>query len=568
MASKFQSVTKADGSIEYVYQYTDPTTGQRGKRFRGTLAACQVFEAKLRTARQELRHKLTTREAARASLPGGVDETHTRLRVIWDRYLSTLPKRARGTAESVWKHHIDLPDEKGAVPLGDRVPLDLNAEVMGTWAARLKETGGRDDMGRAPKTIMNAYSYLCAALRKILGIEKLPWGKWRPYGRGKVDAKNPREYTATFEELLSLVAEARKIDAKKWSKGRYADLSIATVIGSLAFLRNAELAGLGWDDCEIDRDPPRITSRHQAPRGWKKDFPAAKRSMVPPKNGKVHRQILHVSAWYALLEQREQLRRLGWYRDDGPVFPSARTGTWTTTGRAIIPDQIRKAARAAGLPNIAAWCAHSLRHGGASLELVAQGGDRKATMARTGHQDPAVFDGYTHQLGRGVPRSRLPEVPRALFSPAVDGAIAVPLLPPRAHATTDPWGLAPEPGDMRATFSIEVEAAVEREKESRRMLRKESERSFVELAREWLEAGERGTTANGKPIPRPHAVTEQSRRRGANAYQKAKYAGKPVQECRRAYARAVHAVLGKWTAVLRTEREGRLPPRDPPSLTV
>jgi integrase len=551
---KFQKLDRSDGSVEFVYQYTDPTNGQR-VRFRGSLAQCQVLERKVATIRQELRHKMTTREAARATLPGSMDATHTRLRVIWDRYMLTLPKRSQGIARSTWTHHIDQPDAEG-VTLGDRVPMDLSAETMARWVAALKESGGRDGNGRAPKTIQNAYDYLCACLRKILSIEHLPWGRWRPFRGAKAQIKVPREYVRSFEELLLILCEARKVDAKKWSRGLYADQSIAIVVGALAMRRNAELAGLGWDDCEIDRDPPAMTTRYQAPRGWRRDYPHAKRPTVPPKNGKVHRQILHHSVALALLEQRAQLKRLGWYRDDGPVFPD-EAGAWRETGRVIDPRAIRRLVKAAGLPNVHRWSGHSLRHSGSSLEAVAQGGDLRATAAQTGHNDLRVLEGYVHQLGRGVARSKLPEVPRSLFSPAVDEPQPRALLAsrPTAGFGGDPWELAPEPGDMRATFEVEVEAEAEAERRRSRSERAESERSFTELAREWIAAGERGTTANGKPIPRPKAVTLQSRRRGANSYQKAKYAGKKVPECRKQYARAVHAVLGKWESVLRAERQ-------------
>src|SRR5690606_10346118 len=235
-------------------------------------------------------------------------------------------------------------------------------------------------------------------------------------------------------------------------------------------------------------------------------------------------------------QQRDQLRRFGWYRSDGPVFPGLG-GAWRKTSVVLKPTLARQLLQRAGLAKrVDAWNTHSLRHTFATLE-VNSSRDLKATAARTGHSDLRVLQGYIHQLGVGLPESAVSPLPPELL--------------PAREIPPEPLPELPPPGalcDLMQATGARVREFERERAEQKQLERADSERPFEELALEWLRAGR-------QPAPRPKAVTLAVRRAYVRAYNREKYQGKPRELCAAAGRRSERAALGAWgQALKRAER--------------
>jgi integrase len=526
-------------------QFVDPTTGKRAAvrvAVRGTLAEAEA----------EMAHRLRSIEHARSAYrfgDAGHAETRRALRTttagrvmvsaVWDAYTRTAPPQSRRIRDATWRHRL-------ASTFGELAAADCTELVMREWWAR------ECDRGVSFKTVRNAYDLLSAAfslaVRSRLVAER-PWGAWRP-STPKGARGIEREAARTTAELAALCLAARDHDAEQWRRGQYSALLVTVLVMTLCGLRQGEAAGLAWDCIELEGEAM-MRVRFQALDGWR-SLPApegvtaddhAERPRHPPKNGpRVVR--LHEAAVAALRAHRDELRRRGWHRSDGPVFPG-KSGRWRTHASVIKPEQLRELVRAAGLPNPERWVTHSLRHTLGTLESVASG-DVRHVQARLGHATPAMAMRYMHQAGRGAPAS-------ALDAGALAGV--VPALPPRPTFTVELDGTpAPLVDLTRASVELatEVEAARAAERRERREAQRRAYRDrgldFVDLARRELASGiER---ADHVPAEVRHCAYQNYQR----AYHRAIRSGATPAAAQAKGKHSRRATLGAWGAAWRKAR--------------
>jgi integrase len=506
------------------YQYRHPVTGKRGSITASTREEVAERARRLGALRTDLQYGADPRSVDQMLRPA-LGKT-LRVSDVWARYLLSLTRRARAKAQGIFRQHL--------AELGPLLVWELDETCMGAWRARLASTGGRAGTGRAPKTIRLAYDLLSSAVRKSgLAAERLPWGTWRPPSARQ--PQKPRECVRSIEELAAILLAARDHDTTELRRGRYSAAAVAAAVLAFTGLRNAEAAGLGWDQVRATTEPAILRVVYQAPKGWPRSDPGP-RPLVPPKGGKPRVQLLHPTAVAALQSQQARLTALGWYAPDGPVFPKTGGG-WRTDGQALRPALLRRLVVAAGLPSPDSWTTHSLRHSFASLELLASGGDLRATQERTGHSSLEQLQGYLHQLGRGTPASRVPCLAPELFAPALPTAGAPvparPALPPAA---------APAPLSDVFTATTDAGKAFERAGSGRRS---RAPRAFADLAADWVGAGEPGHEPDElAPLLERyyHRAYSAARRRE----QDAKAAGKrALRGARAAWARALKAARAR-----------------------
>lgn len=515
----------------YRYQYTDPLTGERKSIYAPSRAELESRCRRLGIIRADLRWGLDPREAERQLRPAVQREL--RVSDAWDLYLPTLSVRTRLAAARVWRNALS--------PLGDVFCWELTEARMAAWLQTMRASGGRHGTGRAPKTIRQAYDMLSAALRRARACPSgLPWGDWRPPSAR--EPQQSRECCRSLEEFCALLLAARTTDETRWSRGHYSDLTAVVAVIGLTGIRNAEAAGLGWDQVLVDSDPALIRIVWQAPKGWHLTHPSD-RPRLPPKGGKPHTQLLHPTAVSALRGQREQLRRFGRYADDGPVFPRSRAGGWRTGGKVLDSAVFRALVRSAGLPTPARWCVHSLRHTFSSLELVANQGDLRATQARTGHASLESLIPYLHALGRGQASSRLPELSSELVRPSIVADIGRTACPPALEAIAAPpdWAGASVPHGRAFERAGGLQAARD----------ELTDPGFGAIARAWVEAG--------RPGKRPKEVTAAVARHYQRAYAAARRDRKPKPECAAAGARSRRAALAAWARAVRVAERAHTP---------
>lgn len=306
------------------------------------------------------------------------------VRGLWAGYVQALRPAWARKARGAWKRRL--------VEFASLSPWELTAARLSRWEACEVAAGA------SSKTITNAFACLRAAFRRdpAFAGAGLPWGLWAP---ARVPAAE-REACRDVSEVLRLIEAAAQIDrAHALAVGEVRDLPARVAVLALCGLRQGEAAALGWDAVEIDAAAPFIRIFRATVAGWSgarpDDLPKGRRGRV---------QLLHPDAVIALRLQAAALARLGWLRSDGPVFPAVGGG-WRPSACVIRSDLFRRIVALAGLPNVASWCTHSLRHTFASLEAAAAfaaGGDLAGAMARTGHARPATLTGYLHASGRGL----------------------------------------------------------------------------------------------------------------------------------------------------------------------
>lgn len=515
----------------FVYQYTHPINGRR-RRHRGSWEQCEEMRRRVLEARRRLRNG----ESLRVVAESFVNLDAIPLREVWEEYIAAKATRARESAERCWRTTIDTPVGDGRT-LGECRLGELDARLMGRWVLELSAVGGRYGEGRAPATVRLAVDYVGAAVRSV-GATPAWEGQWRP---PQADAgRQSRPWVRSLDELGRLVRAALTEDQQDWARGRYAARAYLVTVGALTGLRNAELAGLAWDAVELDHGPARMVARYQAPRQWRGERPAE-----PRKNRDVLRQLLHDEAAAALRQQREQLRRCGWYSERGPVFPT-RSGGWRKCGWAIDPDAIRRWALAAGLRDAGNWCPHSLRHSFCSLEVAAAGGNLAAAAKRTGHRDIQALLIYVHELGEGLGLSPVGRV--GLFAEAVE---------PQATRLVEPTGGLLPPPSLAPTWEANATAALERRVEQRRERQAKARRAFADLADEWLAPSSDRRGDNGQVLERPQPVTDAARNNAARAYSRVKRAarGEPDESWKPRASAAWHAAkkatLAAWARALK-----------------
>jgi integrase len=559
---KYQKKERADGSIVYRYQYTDPTTGQRGSISAPSVAELEILRRKLGEARAAVGAGIEPSSVG-IVLPGRIDPRRVTVGQVWDQYLAGQAPRARAKAESYARRNLNLPARRldaSMRPLFDLALPELTGSVMESWCTGARATGGRTGSGRSWSTIATAYDLLAAAVRQVTD-GPTPWGRWRPQ-RGKPEAVE-RPAVGSWEEARAIIAAAAAEDARTGARGRYVDAAPRVVVAIAAGLRNAELAGLAWDDLsDLDRQPVILHVRHQARKGWDRWDPGP-RPLAPPKGKRgtrrTRRQILEYIAADVLRAVRDEQRRRGFWRPDGPVFGVVDAGAWRwrTSGYAIEPEQMRRWAAAAGLPEPERWVTHCLRHSLATL-LAAATGDARVVQERLGHADLKTSLGYWHRLGRGLAPPALsaelgaaPRVSLLTRGEAVTVSSGAPPLP--GLKEPDPWGITPPP-ELPPSIELVTEAAIGAARVRRRRAAPAAAEPWSVVADRWLVEPERG--ANGQTLPRPFVVTSQARRAAVLAYAKAKRAGD--RNPRDAWGKSYRAALARWARELSDARRRRV----------
>lgn len=325
---------------------------------------------------------------------------HSRsLRRAWEDYAERAVPSMDAKLASIWRHQL-------APELGELAVPELTARRLSLWEAK------QIALGYAPSTTTAAFTYLTAAARMALEDgEDVPWR----LGRGKVwrpsrppEPLKERPACGTPEEAEALLRAALERDRMHRSspeRWRLADLGPRCAVVLFLGLRNAEGGGLGWDDLALEAAQPRARITHQAKNRWRRHHPEWTRPLDPPKRGKTRNVAIHPTAVLALHAQRELLEERGWYRPDGPVFPSHEgtpyVGSWRNTSKCVDPIEVRILARAAKLPFAEDWVTHCLRHSLATLEHTS-GADLRSVQRRTGHSSLRVLEKYIHARTGGT----------------------------------------------------------------------------------------------------------------------------------------------------------------------
>ncbi len=258
--------------------------------------------------------------------------------------------------------------------------------------------------GYAPATIVQAFEFLRAAIRRRRA--SVPWGRFMV----QRDAESARAYekAVSIAEVIQLLEAACDRDcAFARTTGGLADLTWRVVVMLLCGLRKGEAAGLSWDRI-AGLDSGRSASMRidaQVIDGWRKAHPDWTRPLDRPKGKRARTIAIHPCAAIVLQWQQDELRRRGWYRYDGPVFPGVG-GAWRECAEAIRWATWRAMVAAAKMPNGGDWVVHSLRHSMASLE-VAGGASVDDVRRRTGHASISMVLRYVASTGRHLPASRI-----------------------------------------------------------------------------------------------------------------------------------------------------------------
>lgn len=522
-------------------QVTDPISGRRKNVYADDPGALAHRVSRLRGIRDDLQAGIINRAQAEEFSRPIVSGPLT-MALAFERYVKTLKPPSARIAKANWKARLKAWFELST-------PWQCTREKMAAWEADLVRRGD------APKTIKNSYDHLAACCRMMIDsseIDGLPWGDvsrfqggsgWRPQ---KAIAKKTRRALATVDQLAAFLACARADDMIHWKRGEYSDRSTVLAVLFLTGLRQAEACALSWEDLSLDEGPAIMRVNFQAKSGWHKRQPVDARPREPTKTRTARSQALHKSVVQVLKWQRAELYRRGWYRPDGPVFPGLN-GAYRTTGRVIKPEKMREYAKSAGFPFWQDWVTHSTRHSFATLEVVASGGDLKATQARTGHADVRQLAAYLHDSGRFAGESAVGDVPmlppaaKTLPGDSVDGQDI-------ELVAADPWGIEQLPGPPKleaATLKradwVSPRAAAKAELEAR------AAEPLAEIARRWIEGGQFEKSRSGIP-PEVQKLGAQA---AARNYRRAERKKKPAPECAAAARRARQALYAAWTKAMR-----------------
>lgn len=521
---------------EVVARPRDPLNPERRLTIRGSSQA--EVDAKLRELHrqaQDYRLGLVEETTLRARVEG-VAGGPLKVRDAWDRHVAaSYGESWAKQAASIWRNHLEP-------YVGDMTVVQLTSDVWGKWEKKLQE------QKYSQHTICLAYNCLAAAVRrqkKEHRIGLVPWGDWRPRTPAR---RGGRSGLRTVEELGALLEACRSLDLARSAEGasgggggpldpgaqRFADLYYRVAASALTGMRQGELAALCWSDLvNLDQQDRMLHGkvllyvRHQAKRGWKERHPEWERPLYRTKSRERSPdpddppQVLHPSAIKVFIGQRWNLQNHGFYRPDGPVFPSRR-GAWRTHPVVIRPDrEWEKVCTLAGIdPH--RMPPHGLRHTFGTLEALASS-DLKGLQLRGRWRSLKIAQGYMHDAGRGLPVSNVPELPIApptvaTFRTADEARQAIQAY---GEEPSDPWELAPavplvDPADMPQEAALAVSEA---RKGDRRAARREAQekflgRSVVDMAR----AAERWAE-QGFPGLRPEEVNQAAARAYTRVYQ-------------------------------------------------
>lgn len=535
-------------AVKYRAQPRDPVTKRRLNVQADTLEELRQRLDRIKQTADELRWGGLSPQEASQKIKPALASAPLNVSHLFEKYLKTLPKKSHKLAEQNWRSRLKS-------YFSSSLPGDLTRDVMAAWQQDLIRKGF------ASKTILNSYNHLAGCMRCAIdagAITDLPWGSvskfgggtgWRPYPG--IPQKQV-QCVGSIEQTVALIMVAKKHDEAHWQADQYSAYAASVAAFILSGLRQAELCALAWDAVNIDNPPYMLQVTCQAGRAWNRS--GASRPFEPTKTKKNRTQALHLTLVSVLRIQRAELKRRGWYRLDGPVFPGV-AGAWRTSGRVIIPAKMKQFAKEAGFPRSEWWTVHSLRHSFASLE-VKSSGDLKRTQERTGHSSLKQLEGYLHATGAFLGNTAIPEFSIGLEPVRTldDGTQVVaagnaPLLAARLSeglVPADPWGFdyvakAPDITLVAHAAAREYDRQVH---DSSKALRDGSERKFSDIAREWVQSPER--TRSGKPpevgvaIHRNYCAAYAAEMRASKDKQKARRAaGFKARACKGAWARAV-----------------------------
>lgn len=533
MGLRYSRIELKNGEVRYRSRPTNPATGHRISLEASTLKELRERVNRVREVRDELKWGGITRKQAAERLRPAITGSDMTVDAIWRRYLPTVPEGSRRIVEGHWKNRLQS--------LGPLAIDELTREVMTNWERKLQERG------YASTTIHGAYDHLASAVRLAVDggvIDGIPWGDVpRSQGgtgyRPAAPKSKERGCAGTVDQVMSLVMVAREADVRAATRCRYSGLAARVLFMILTGLRQAEACAVAWSSVEIDRAPYLLRVDRQAKAQWHKRKGATDAPNQPTKTRVSRTQVLHENVVLALRAHRAELQRRGWYRLDGPIFPGD-AGEWRTSGKLIKPERVRELVALAGIGAAEKWVTHSFRHSFSTLEVVASGGDLRATQARTGHASLKQLEGYLHAAGGHLGRSALPVLP-------LETASVLPGLPPGIEISRtvdlDPWGFeqieaAPDlaEADLSEARRFEHSRAIEK-----RELREQSERTFREIATEWLTRA-----GNGGMRGKPKAISEAEKRAYGRAYMRGMRAKLSIEECKKAGRRARVATEGAW----------------------
>lgn len=545
----------------YKKQFTDPVTGQRRSLTAPTLSELYARIDEEKRLRRDLRYSMISREEA---LRKSRNLTHDVLTVreIWEAYAKTQRNRAVSRAD----FEVRIKPWLGNLPA-----VECTEERIAGWIASLERATYKKagKLSRySPKTVEGTFERLAAAFSLAVRAKKLdvsPFAGYRP----KFAKPDERPATRGIGELAALILAAKRWDVERWRLGQYSDVSVFVAVVALTGMRQGEAAGLAWEDLEIDQRPAMLTVRHQARDGWRREHPEWTRPLDATKGKRVQTAVLHEEAAMALRWQRAELQRIGWYRLDGPVFPSSRGGGWRSHAMCLDPVTMRKLASDAGCDRIERWTVHCLRHSFCSLE--AKGGDLKAVQERARHASLEQTMHYIHKLGDDLPAPGIPTLPGgAGFE---DVAPALPQPAPAeglARVTTEPSG-AVNIETARAPGLDPVGDLVGSLSETKRQI--VADREIVRYKRgrrkaDWIAAQRK---INPRPAPVlelarknpegiPQEIGEMADKHYARAYQAELRASENIEKARAKGTRARRYFLGTFKRLQAAERDRGVQP--------
>ena len=535
----------------YRKKITDPTTGRVISVSAKSPAELMIKVRKIQATFEQARLGLIRPDEARREVVK-TQAKHT-VEELWGRWLASAGKDTSWgkKAESIWRHH--LRDDFAGLAW-----WEVTDERLAAWEQKKQQ-----QISQA--TIKNAWDLLKAVYKRGQRdgiVDMLLWEGWKPAR----PIKREIEAAVSVEELRALIDQARAHDEAAWKRGRYSDLACRVAVMALTGMRQGEAAALGWDCVRIDEKPYFVLIRWQALDQWPSRFPHWERPMSPTKQRREEAVRIGAACVAMLRVQRENLRRLGWYRPDGPVFP-AKGGKWRTHALVVKPEQVRELARLAGIPGWERWRTHSLRHSFATLELIASGGDLEAVRRRTRHADVQTLLRYVHPAARAeAPGSfvdvgdiqETPEERRPVLLPDGLGetAAAAPLLVSTSAAEAD-RGLAAAAEEAARAY---VEARKEREakrREWRRNWKAKGRRKIAPFLDIALGLSDEEFARAATFEWRPREVTEDADRAYAAAYAREMRAHGEHERARKAGVYARRAKLMAWASCMKKAIEIR-----------
>lgn len=276
-------------------------------------------------------------------------------------------------------------------------PLDkIDPTKLDAFYVRLRQSGGRNKQGLAPKTVANVHALLSSAFTYSVDKGLLTKNPARSANRPKADEEPdvPTPWTAAeLRTFLDHVADDRLV-AMWWT--------LATT-----GMRRSEVLGIAWSDVDFDRGAVAVT--HAVVKGPEG---VVRKRRTKTKTSK--RRIALDSQTVDKLKdhrKRQLEERLAWgegYTDLGVVFTRE-------DGTLIRPAWVTRRFEAlrveAKLPRIRL---HDVRHTWATLALAA-GVPMKVVQERLGHASISItMDIYSHLL-EGLDRDAAETVTRAIL---------------------------------------------------------------------------------------------------------------------------------------------------------